>query len=367
MKHTLFILGLALAVVLPTVTHAGPVIRTGESVTLTNAQSVSEDLYAAGGTVAVSGNVIGDAYLAAGTVLINGPVSADMVAVGGTVGVHAPIGDDLRAIAGEVTIAEKVNGDVFVFAGVLNILSTAEISGDVIFYGGELKIEGPIGGSLFGTADAVRVDASIGGIDIKTARALTLGDRAEVRGDIVYEGGSDMVRAQNAVVVGTVQEREAPKEVLDFGSFLIPILFALFAALVALLVFRKHIVPFATMRGNYGVWGLIGLAVLVAVPFAAGILMLSVLGVLAGIFILACYVALLIAAWVLTGIYLGTLVMEYVFKKGREVSIRSIVLGVVLLEAFMFIPVIGPLAVFLFFLVVLGLAARGLYFSIIRR
>ncbi|NCN52355.1 hypothetical protein GW943_00900 [Candidatus Parcubacteria bacterium] len=353
---------IGMLVALPVVVLAGPVIRTGESVTITNAQEVSDDLYGAGGTVSISGSVMGDAYLAGGTVVINAPISSDLVVAGGTVQVHAPVSDDVRVGGGEVVIADTVGGDVFVIGGVLRILSTAKITGDIIFFGGELIVEGPVAGSIFGSADSARIDTSIGGsIDIKTARALTLGDRAEVLGDIAYTGGAEMVRAQNAVVVGNIQHREQETPAFSGAGFVVPILIAMFAALTAFLVFRKQVTTVVRTRGKYGVHGLIGLAALIVVPFVSLILSLSILGIYVGIFILLCYVALLIAAWVMSGIFLGTLCMEYILKKENEVSLRSVLVGTLAFQVLILIPFIGPLLAIATFLVVLGSMSHMLY------
>jgi len=349
----------------PALVFASPVIRSGESVTVEQNQVVDGDFYGFGGASTISGGIKGDVYILSGAVTINAPVEADVSVVGGTLQVHAPIADDLRVIGGEVTLADTVAGDVAVFGGVLRILSTASITGDILFFGGELIVDGPVGGSIFGVGKDIRVNASIGGdIDVRASGGFTLGDSAEVLGNIVYKGNSDIVRSQNAVVVGEIQKVAIEVEALSLSAVLIPILAGLFAALTAFMLFRGYFVEIvAKTRTAYGVQGLVGLSVFVGLPFVAIILMVSVLGLLVGIFLLSVYVALLVASWVVASVVAGSFIMKLITKKD-EVSIASVVLGVVVMEIALFIPLIGPLAVFATVLIALGAIAIRVYHKV---
>ena len=190
---------------IPLITLAETVVRTGESVAIGNDQVVENDFYAAGQSIVHSGEVKGDMYAAGASVTVNGPIGADLTILGGTAQVHSEIKDDVRIIAGDTVIGGKVVGDVFVIGGVLKVLSSASIDGDVFFYGGEAEISGPVKGSVMGTAEAFRIDAQIdGNVDVIASRALVLGDRASVSGNVSYQSVGEINRAQQAVVVGEV-------------------------------------------------------------------------------------------------------------------------------------------------------------------
>jgi cytoskeletal protein CcmA (bactofilin family) len=344
------------------VSHAETVVRSGDTISVGNNQVVVDDFYGLGGTAAISGAVAGDAHIVSGSLTVNAPIGADLAAVSGTVQVHGAIADDLRVVGGEVTLADAVGGDVFVLGGVLRVLSTATIEGDIFFFGGELIVEGPVGGSVFGTGETVRLDASVGGdVAVTVAEHLTLGDRAEVLGEILVRGG-ELVRSQGAVVVGDIREDAAePTGGNVMVMALVPLLAVLFGSLLALVVFRPQLSRLVgEARVSYGVLGLIGLAVFVSVPFAALVFLVSVLGALIGLALLAVYVLFLIAAWVLAGVILGTLLMQVV-QKEEHVTVLTVLLGVTALHLLCFVPFIGPLVVLALLLVALGTLSRGVY------
>lgn len=346
---------------LPAVVLASPVIRSGDTVSVGSDQMVSGDFYGFGDTANLSGVINGDAYVVGRKITINAPVSDDVVVVGSTIQVHAPIGDDFRAFGAEVTLAEEVKGDVFVIGGELRVLSTASIEGDIIFYGGTLVVEGPVAGAVLSTGNDIRIDAFVGGDLTVNAEHMTLGDRSEVLGDIVYRGGTDIVRSQNAVVVGDIQEDQREKEPVSFGAVFIPFIMGLFSALIGFLLFRPFFQGLVReAKTGYGQYGLIGLAVCVAAPFAAFILMVSVLGLFVGMFLLALYIALLVAAWVTATIVVGTYVVGLVTKR-YDVTLTAVVVGAITLDLALLVPFLGPLVVFASILIALGALSLRLY------
>lgn len=358
------VLGVMLfGLLVPTLAFASPVVRSGESVTVTEDQAVEEDFYAAAGAVTVSGSVAGDVVVAGGTITVNAPIGADLIAAAGTVQLHSTVADDVRVAGGDITLADEIKGDLIVFGGVLRVLSTAHVAGDIIFGGGEMVIEGPVGGSVVGATGRARIDSSVGGdVDIRAGEGLALGDRAEILGDVIYTGDRDIERAQGAVVVGDIQthasERDSSAEIQAVAVTLFSVLFV---ALLAYLLFRRQLgILVQEGRHSYGKDGLIGLAVLLGVPFVSVVLMVSVLGLFAGIFLLACYVALLIAAWVVAGVLAGSLFMQ-LFSRHGSVTLVSVVVGVSLLQILVLVPFIGWLLGFAAILIGLGSIATRLY------
>src|SRR3989344_4713335 len=106
---------LVVILAIPSVALASSVMRTGEAVSVAADQAVEGDFYGLGNDVTVSGEVT----------------------------------DDLLVMAGEVTVAGEVQGDLVVLAGTLKVLSTAKISGDILFFGTDAEISGEVGKSIF--------------------------------------------------------------------------------------------------------------------------------------------------------------------------------------------------------------------------
>lgn len=362
MKHTL-IAALIMLGALPGVVFAGPVIRSGESVTVSADQMLEADFYALGNSVSVSGEAEGDVYVLGSSITLNAPVAGDVAALGGSVRVHGEVGDDVRIVGGQVEIAEPIVGDLVVLGGSLTILSTARVDGDVIFMSGDADISGPVSGSILGTADQLRIDAEVkGDVRVRAFSKLTLGDRANIGGNVYYTSLEELTRAQGAVIEGDIKRGAVVmpdnKDVLR--GFLMQTLIMLFAALSAFLMVRPLVERLvAASTYSYGIHGLVGILVLFATPFVGVLLLVSVLGSVVGAIVLASYLVLLIISWIVSGIVLGSF-MERQLLKRNEVTLLTVVFGTIAYNALLLIPFIGLfVAVTCFFIVLGGIVVLG--------
>jgi cytoskeletal protein CcmA (bactofilin family) len=357
MKHIAgVILGLGIGLFLfAGVASAGPIIRGGEMVSIDASQSLDGDFYGFGSTITLSGAAGHDVYALGGTVTVNAPVSEDLTIVGGSVQVHTDIGDDMRVLGGEVTLGGTVKGDVAVVGGVLTILSTAKIEGDILFFGGSLVVEGDVVGTVHGFAESVRINATIGGdIEMTASQGLTLNDRAEVRGDITYKSAQELSRAQNAVVEGDIQKRDMDDE--DSGSSRTPYLFVLSTLFMAASLFfiaRSSVERFCRESfARIGQNGLIGLAMLLVLPFVSVVLLVSFVGIPLGILLFLAFLSLITLSFGLTPILIGYLVERTIVKQD-SITLRTIIIGVVVNLALMAIP-FGLFVLFALNLITLG-------------
>lgn len=355
-------------VFIPVVTMAGPIVRSGESISVDTTQVLKGDFYGFAPTVTLSGPAENDVYIGGGTVTINAAVAEDLTIVGGVVQVHGDVGDDLRVVGGEVTLAKSVKGDVVVFGGTLTILSTAHVDGDVLFYGGNLAIEGDVVGGVHGTAGIVRLNSEIGGdVSLKTNTSFAVGDRANILGTVQYESASEMVRAQDAAVVGEVRRIDVASEegVNIFKLFILCVVTLLFSTLTMYLTLRKYIDRIVEkMLQAPGISGLVGIGIFLVLPFIAGLLFVSMIGAFVSVILLASYIVLSICAFFGAAILLGVYIQKLLTKK-TGVTLSTVVLGAVSFVLLGFIPVIGGLVIFALVLIALG-SMGILLFSAIR-
>ncbi len=369
--YTLFILGTFVPVFFSVThtAHAETVLRTGENISVDVEQTVDGDYYVGVGTLGnttMSGTVKGDMYALGGTVTTNGTVQNDLTAVAGSVQVLAPVQDDVRVVGGEVTIANHVSGDVFVLGGVLKVLSTATVDGDIIFFGGEADINGNVGGSILGTSKKIRIDAEVkGSVDVTTATALTLGDKANISGYVHYTSISPIVRAQNATVGKEVTQSAyatSPESSQNkLRTALIPIFITLFATLSLFLLFKKELQNFVMhTQESTGKSFLLGLGLVILGPIVALILTITVLGMLLGVLSFALIVLGYVLGYVLTGVVFGAYLAKW-FTKEATVSLPWILLGSIALQVLLLVPVLGILAVGILFIITVGGLVVGSY------
>lgn len=354
--YLLLVISMLMWLLVPQPTDARTVIRSGDTVSIGQDQVIEGDLYTAGNIITVSGQVDEDLLIAGTEVNVNGQVGADALIVGGNVDINGTIGDDLRIIGSTITIAEPVLGDVFVVGGNVEILSTASVTGDVTVIGGQAIINGPVDGRVLGWLDSLRIDSNIGGDVEVTTTELTLGDKANISGDVKYVSYNQLTRSQSATVSGEVFRNDpvADDGQADLGRVLMPLLIILFSvALWYLLAQRllQRVVSRTLMPGIRPV--LIGGLVLVLAPFAISILLVSMLGLFAGMALLATYVLFVTLAIIALPAVLAQFA-QTLFAKQPAISLLSLLLGTLLVGVCLIIPVVGPVILVGFTILIFG-------------
>lgn len=363
----IIILSICAILVLPQLVNAGPIIRGGDNISIDSSQLLEGDFYGFASSVTISGSADEDVYVAGGKVTINGATAKDLSIAGGTVQVHGQVGDDLRIVGGDVVLGTPVKGDVVVIGGTLTILSTASIDGDVLFWGGELVIDAPVKGTIHGYAESVRVNSAIGGsIEFTVSDTLTLGDKANIAGNITYTGSKNIVQALDAVVVGDISHPNRPVvETRDmYQSSLVFFITILFSTLACYFVARgmtERIV--SKSESQLGLYGLFGLGALVILPIIALVLMVSVVGSILGAMLLMGYVALIVLAFVLGVTMVGHLLQRVMFQKS-EFSLRTPLIGSVASTIILLVPTIGLFVIFAVTVVSLGVIVHSTYHAI---
>ncbi len=360
----------ALIVCVPTLANAETVLRTGDKISVGSDQIVEGDYYVSVGpfgTTVMSGHVTEDMYAFGGNITVNGLIDKDFGAIAGIANINASVTDDVRIISGETIIDDNVGGDVFVISGILKILSTATIAGDVVFYGGDAEINGTIEGSVYGTAERMRIDAVVkGDVDVEAANGLTIGGRSDIAGDVRYTSLVDLNRAQEAVIGGDVTK--IPGIQLDsrdtLRSLVTPFFISLFAALTLYLLFKNQLqYLFAIIEKSFVKAGFVGLATLLLCPLLSIMLFATVLGMLLGILGIGVTLVLYALGFALSSIFVGACLAKIVTKQ-MQISLQWILLGGVVFHVSILIPVLGPLVAIAVLSLTVGGCAIAIYNNI---
>ena len=342
---------------LVSVADARTVVRSGATVSIADDESVDGDFYTAANIINLSGAVDADMVSAGFQTTINGSVGDDALVIAGKADVHGSIGDDLRIVAGEVTIAEPVMGDVLVIAGSVDILSTASIAGDLLVYAGRVNVSGSVGGSIVGIVEELRIDGQvIGDVDV-TVTTLTLGDRAIIDGSVKYTSLELLTQAQEATVKGEIVRSDPvlPGQKFTLRSILVPLLIFLFSVLVWYLLgkaFLQRLVFRVLSKSPRPL--LLGIVTLFFAPLAIGVLLVSVIGVLVGIAGLFGYLLVLLLSLIGAPVVLGQLLMKVFNQPTADLSLVSLIVGVVAMMLLLLLPYIGQLVLTLLVVVTVG-------------
>lgn len=365
MKKQIGFILLLLITLLPATSFAAT-FRAGDQVSIPSNQEINNNLYLAGGSVTDAGTITGDLVAAGGTVVVSGPVSADVAAAGGNVTLVGPVGGDVRAAGGSVTIQNTIGGDLVVGGGQITVGGNG-VGGDVAIAGGTVAINAPITRNVQIQGGSVYLNAPIGGNITINADTVTLGSNAVISGTLTYSATSELTREEGAQLIGTVNYEPKPietsTEAVGVGTFAaiisIFVLVRFFALLISALLlglllkrYSDIVIHHAISRPLFEIGR--GLLIAITLPIVSVLLLFTGIGIPLGIVGLLGFVILMIASWIVAPIILGSWIYDYLYKTEREVSWKTILLGVVVYSILGLLPIVGWIVQ-----VILGLLAIG--------
>ncbi|MFA6194959.1 MAG: hypothetical protein WC719_04515 [Patescibacteria group bacterium] len=367
-KTTKILLFLAL-LLLPLTALKAAGTKTGEAILIPKEEIVSGNLYAAGTSITVDGNISGDLVAVAQSITVNGRVEGDIIAAGQDITVNGEVGGNIRVAGSNITINGPVARNVNAFGANIILGPDSRIGWDAYVAGSILFSRGTIDGGLGGYAGQALITGKIGkNVDLKlsgkAANKLTIASGAIINGDINYTSDQAADISNDASVAGNVkQETPAVKTDNLFWPWVWGRLFAIFAAIAVGLVMtticqnciQKIIGLIEEKKARILIPGVIIFFVL---PPIVLVLMITVIGIplaliLAALWLIAAYVAK-----VLTAIFLGNLLIKKILKKEDLSLTWSLVPGVIILWLLFSIPFAG----WVFGLMAAWLGLGGLWF-----
>lgn len=361
MRNSIKYIVIASVVALPLVSFAFE-FRTGEQPSVKKDEKIVNDVYMAGGSVSSTGTIDGDLIAGGGSIVVSGDVTGDVNLGGGNVSILSNIGDDLRVGGGTIVIEGRIKGDLIMGGGQITIGGPG-IGGDLVIGGGNIRIDAPIGGKVTIGGGNVYINAPIAG-DIKIeADKVTLGSSAIISGNLTYKAKEELVKEEGAVVNGEIKFEPRVKRRISpialaaiFSTLILWKFFVLLASsLLVAMIFRRYTREMVTIATGRPVFELgRGLLVLVLAPIISVLLLATLIGIPLGILGLIGFAALMIFAWIISPIILGSTAYRYFSKRETEVSWKTILLGVFLYSLLGFVPFIGHLAQILLMLLTLG-------------
>lgn len=325
----------------------GGKLRAGGTVTIPASEVVHSDLYVAGGTIQVDGNVEGDLLVAGGTVNVNGSVTGSIMAAGGNLTVNGTTGGSIRAAGGTLTFGGTTARDVVAAGGQLNLSPTSRVTGDVVFTGGQLTLDGTVNGSVLGRASAYTKNGTVNGTENVTIqqhrqqRSQPWGAVGGIRPLVVRYVGVLLFgllllwllpRVMQAIAT-TVDTRPLPS--LGVGALGILGILAVFVGAIILTL------VLAIPLGLLGFGLLSGFTVIGMIVF-----------LISFVFAVAFFMVFLADAWV--GYALGKLILGRVQSAWVRKPIWAFLIGATLVVLLTAIPIIGGLIKFAVILFALG-------------
>lgn len=328
--------------------HAATFLPASDEVTSLRGESRG-DVYAANNSVVIAAPVAGDIFAVGNTIDISGSSEASIFAAGRTLSITGAVQDDLRAAGSIVSIGSNIAHDLFAAGSSVIITKDSHVHGDAYVAGETVTISGTVHGNVKSAANKVIVTST-----------------AVIMGDITAHGNAPVIE-EGATVSGkitTIAPRESSNTQQERFPLRILITSILSAGVLALLLLFAAPVLVARSKDiimkNPVLAGLTGLVLLVLCMPVVLLLLISTIGVYAGLLIMALVIPLCFLAFGLMVIATGSLLYKTMAKQEGNIWYHAGI-GALVVSLVSFLGFIGFILLLLAFLVAFGAVARALW------
>lgn len=352
----------------------------GLRVLLPEGKQVHSDLYLLGWRVTVQSEVHGNLFVLGGTVRVHGPVHGDVYLAGGNIEVDGPVDGDInllgitaesksssrasRALALDVTQEGKTRGDFLAFGGMVDVQT--QVQGDTLVGGGEVVLRGEKRGRLVAIAQRVNVAGKIKKDARIKANTISVENPALFEGNLTYTSPNEIQDLQQRVRGTATHNFPSPRLPPGFHfPWLYLLSHKLFSALWLTVVGLVSLTWFP--RSSQSVvdtmlhfpWEsfFMGLALFIALPGLALILVVSLLGIPLGIFLFAIFAVSIYLTRLFGSLYIGERLLG-ALEHHMPPYWQSLPLGVFLFTVLTSIPYLGIIVSFV--VIPLALGAKAL-------
>ena len=207
------------------------------SVTIGANEVIKDDVMVFANDFVMDGTIKGDLVVFAQTAKINGVVEGDILGVGQEIILNGTVDDDARLAGMVITLGEaaQVADDLMSAAYSLESKAGSVVGGDLFFAGAQALLAGDVNGDLNVASGGLELSGSVGGdvrADVGSASdapvfspfafmpntpaiptmewGLTVGDQAQIGGDLNYSGSTAATIPTNAVTGEVSFEQVVP-------------------------------------------------------------------------------------------------------------------------------------------------------------
>jgi cytoskeletal protein CcmA (bactofilin family) len=332
-----------------------------------------DNIYIAGGAVRVAQAVNGDLIAAGGKVSVEHSVRGDAMLAGGDLRIAASVGGDLRAAGGNMDIIGPIKGEVIGAGGNVDLAPGAQIGGRVRLAAGHARVAGNIAGGITIYARSIVLAGDIGGDARLVAERIEILPGARIRGRVSYSSPNAIKTDAQAMISGGVS-REPIAHMHTAGSVWRTLawifgavwgigVFVAGALLILLLPRASRTVERTLAQSPWQCLGL-GLALFVAIPLIAMIMMITIVGIPLAAAVLALYPVVLLLGYLSAMLFIGSRGAALVGKEiepGVGTRVAALALTLIAFALLRALPFVGALANGIALLFGMGALALTLY------
>lgn len=267
-------------------------VETSDYITVGKGEVIPHDYFMIAQNVEILGKIDGDAYIAAMQVFIDGEITGDLLLAAGSATIAGNVHGNIRFLGGQAMLSSDTDKNVTVIAGNLQLLPSSNIAGNLVTIAGNVDLSAQIDGTVTAVASNMRVSSNIGKTLDAVSGRLLLTSRAVVGGDLNYRGDEDAIIDSGAVIRGKYTHSPSLLKGFFQGSVLQAFLWGskfiafcmnfLFTFAVGVFIIRMYPknLKYAHEILDTQIWKALGLGVvlLIALPLASILLLMTVLG-----------------------------------------------------------------------------------------
>ncbi len=328
---------------------------------------VDDSLAVAGDVVAVDGTVTGNLFAAGHRVILRGTVKGDLVAVAKRVEIEGTVDGNVFVGGGTVLVRGSVGRSAHCAAAdLLRVDPTGRVDGDTVGLAETIDLDGHVGRDLVAFAGMTNVRGDVGrNVSVRTRR-LHLEAGAKIGGNLLarVRDAAAVQVDEGTIVTGKTETRLLPKEKSRYtrvGFYVWKLIWLAAAFLVglALHALLPGLFP-ARLPGSVALLRTagVGFVALVVVPVAALLLMLTLIGLPAGLLILGLWLAGLYVAQILVATLVGRGLLQKADAPPASMA-PVLLVGLVFVAVSVNLPYVGGLVCFVVLVLGLGLAVIG--------
>jgi cytoskeletal protein CcmA (bactofilin family) len=329
----------------------------------------ADSYYAASNQIRISIPVDGDVVIAGRVLDIDGEIAGDILAAGWRVSVRKPVSDDVRIAGAEVSVNAPVDGDVTLAGGDVTLGSDARVMGRAWLTGGTVRANGVFERELQIAGGTVQIAGEVRKPLTVIAETLEIQPTARILGPLTYKSPREARIMTGASIAGPItftrietEEARRAHSLAGVSSLLFVIHLVIAGLLFLLLLPRFVTAGVETLRAQPWRSLLLGFTLLVTVPIAALILVVTVLGAPVGVSLVALYLVALLLGILTTAYCIGEVEagwLKIARPPGARRQAAVLIAGVVTLALLRAIA--GGLVVFVAILFGLGALALWTY------
>jgi cytoskeletal protein CcmA (bactofilin family) len=327
--------------------------------------SIGDSRLTAGDVVVLEEPIDGNAFAAGSRVELRERVDRSAFLSGGTVTMAGSVGRNLYAAGGEVRIEGEVGGKARAAGGKIRVSPAARIVGSAAFAGDSIEVDGAVGRRLRAFGDTIVINGRVGG-DVEVAgENIRIGPDARIDGRVEYRSSRDIDVDPAAQVAGGVSElqqerrwlRKMGRAATIFGGATISFGMVLLGVILILAMPRFSREAGATILQKPWQSAGLGVVMLLGVPFAIIVLLVTVIGIPLALLLVFGYVVLMLLGYLVAAIFVGDMVLERIGKAKADSAwwrVLFMFLALLAIAIVKQVPFIGGLAVTILFIAGIG-------------